>query len=71
MLAAFADHIYQQVKQVDLRKLASQPTIPGPVSWGGACNGIYLTNTCPLDNFLAIFWAAVHNSEMVSKILRG
>ena len=32
ILAAFADHIYQQVKQVDLRKLASQPTIPGPVS---------------------------------------
>ena len=69
VLAYFAEHVYQQWLQVDLQNLPYQPRIPGPVFWGGKVRGIQLTNTCPLDNFLTIFWTAAHNSALVRKTL--
>ena len=37
--------------------LSTSPFTPGPVTWGGVTGGVFLSNTCPLDNFLAILWS--------------
>ena len=60
-LAGFALHLFQQIKREKLVSVKDEPTLPVPVHWGWKVGKVHLSNTCPLDNFLVIFWAALHN----------